>query len=103
VQFETARAAEVFEAYVRRQDTCVAGSAFCVPFITLYASDKQLSANAQINDAVAACDLDHNGFLTEAEVFAYCGKSTASEGGPNLPSAAGAVAVPAAPPPPAKP
>jgi hypothetical protein len=85
VHFETAKAAEVFEEHLRNQESCVGASAFCVPFVTLYASHKELSTNARFNDAVQACDVDHNGILTEQEVFAYCGKSVVCEEVHDLP------------------
>jgi hypothetical protein len=102
VHFETAKAAQVFEAHVRHQEACLSSGAFCVPFVTLYAYNKQLSANALFNDAVEACDRDHNGILTEEEVFAYCGKAAPCEEVPELPAPTGP-ALPAEPVPHGKP
>jgi hypothetical protein len=74
VQFESAKGAELFTEHVRRQERGLDETAFCVPFVTLYACKTELSKNARFNDAVLTCDRDRNGWLTDHEVFHYCGK-----------------------------
>lgn len=73
VQFETIKAAQLFEDHVCHQERCVDQTALCIPFVTVYACKKELSKNARFNDAVQTCDRDRNGLLTEQEVLHYCG------------------------------
>jgi hypothetical protein len=52
---------------------------FAIPFVTLYNQTSKLAEAALYNDEAAACDIDANGLLSDAEVVAYSERVGASE------------------------
>ena len=72
VKFESAVAAETFHKALKDYDGNLGGTCFGVPFVTLYHRQKTLSESARFNDAVARCDTDQDGTITqhEADIFA---------------------------------
>ena len=75
VQFENAAAGASFAATLKKCDGNVGGAYVGVPFVTLYSRQKSLSESARFNDAVARCDTDQNGTITEAEAKIFAGSA----------------------------
>ncbi len=73
VRYESPKAASAFHRGMAKQEARVGGTYFGVPFVTVYNRDKVLSENARFNEAVARCDTDQDGHITEAESVIYEG------------------------------
>ena len=71
VSFESPAVAETFHEAMKKQTGTVGGAYVGVPFVTLYSRQKTLSETAIFNDAVARCDGDQNGVITQAEAEIY--------------------------------
>ena len=71
VTFESQQAAETFHTALKKQHPSLGGAYVGVPFVTLYSRDRVLSETARFNDAVARCDTDQDGVITEAEATVF--------------------------------
>lgn len=71
VRFECQETANSFHDAYKNRTREVGGSYAGVPFVTVYSKHRKLSEVAAWNDAVAKCDTDQDGTITqvEAEVF----------------------------------
>lgn len=72
VAFESPQAAETFYKAMKDKSASLGGTEVCVPFITLYSRERQLSDSAHFNDCVDRCDTNRDGMITlvEATIFA---------------------------------
>ncbi len=73
VRYESPKAAKAFHRAMTKQTAPVGRTHLGVPFVTLYLRDKVLAENARFNEAVARCDTDQDGHITEAESTIYEG------------------------------
>jgi hypothetical protein len=72
ITFENTQAAETFYNALREKSSSLGSTDICIPFITLYEKERQLSDSAHFNDCVIRCDTNQDGVITlvEAEIFA---------------------------------
>ena len=72
ITFENAQAAEIFNNAMQNKPSRLGETEICIPFITLYTKERQLSDSAHFNDCVIRCDTNQDGIITlaEAQIFA---------------------------------
>jgi hypothetical protein len=75
VAFESPAVASGFESAVKdrwaENGGAVKKESFGILFVTCYSKSTSLAESAFYNDQIAACDIDHNGIITEAELKLY--------------------------------
>jgi hypothetical protein len=71
VTFESQQAAETFHTALKKQHPSLGSAYLGVPFVTLYSRDRVLSETARFNDAVARCDTNQDGVITEVEATVF--------------------------------
>jgi hypothetical protein len=93
VSFESPAVASGFEASVKdrwaENGGTVKKESFGILFVTCYSKSTSLAECAFYNDQIAACDIDHDGIITEAELKLYQSAPKLSNGKTNIPLGSG--------------
>lgn len=76
INFDNPKAADAFNQALKDKSPHLGGTYMGVPFVTLYAKDRELSESAHFNDCVMRCDTNQDGLITfeEAAIFAKMGQ-----------------------------
>ena len=71
IRFESPETAESFHCACKNRNREVGASYAGIPFVTVYSKNSKLSEVAVWNDAVAKCDTDQDGTITQAEAALF--------------------------------